>query len=520
VPFGTAVLSSCVMRMPLMRPFRLALVFACVQSAGCQDDTSAGGGTGGVIAGAGTTSGGTGGGVTTGGAPSFGGASTGGAGAPPAGGSVSGGSTATGGVAATAGGGSTSVGGTTGGAANGTTGGAANGGAAGNASSGAGGSAGSAGSAAGGSTSAKGLGACLLPTGSDFAVVQANYEKWKADLLTADGAGGYLRVRRPNSGTQVNSSNSEGIAYGMEISVYMDDQTTFDQLWNYEQHHLGANQLMEWEIGPNGDTLGQGAASDGDEDMAFALVMADKKWGGKGALPDTYLNYAKKQIDLIWEHEVDHTRADVLMPGDQFADGQVINISYFAPAYYRVFGQVTGKTADWNRAAQTSYDVIEATLNASNKNASNGLIPAWSTPAGVPMAPPNSGHPTWHQLDSCRTPFRVAQDYCWFNEPRALAYLKKIGGFYSGIGAANIVDAYNLDGTVHEGATLHLAAFVGGAGVGAMATSTDYAKLRDDAYSALAGWQTLNGGSTYYNESWSMLSLLMMTGRFVDLTAN
>ena len=351
-----------------------------------------------------------------------------------------------------------------------------------------------------------------------FADAQARYQNWKTDLLTADGAGGFLRVRRPNSGTQINSSNSEGIAYGLEIAVYMDDQETFDKLWQYEQLHLGKNGLMEWEIAPDGGTLSGGAASDGDEDMAFALVMADKKWGGKGSLPDTYLNYAKKQIDLIWQHEIDHSLGDVLIPGDQFGNGAVINISYFAPAYYRIFGQVTGKTAEWNRTVETSYDVLEATLTQANKNASNGLVPAWSTPAGAPMAPSGTSHPTHHQLDSCRTPFRIAQDYCWFGEPRALAYLEKINAFYAGVGAAQIVEGYNLDGTVFSGASLHLAAFVGGAGVGAMATP-QHAKLRDEAYVALAGWQTLIGGSIYYNESWSMLSLLMMSGKFEDLTA-
>jgi endo-1,4-beta-D-glucanase Y len=298
----------------------------------------------------------------------------------------------------------------------------------------------------------------------------------------------------------------------------MDDQETFDKLWQYEQLHLGKNGLMDWEIDPNGGLLSSGAASDGDEDMAFALVMADKKWGGKGSLPDTYASFAKKQIELIWQHEVDHQLGDVLMPGDQFGGGQVINISYFAPAYYRIFGQVTGKTAEWNRTLETSYDVLEATLNQANKNASNGLVPAWSTPAGAPMAPTGSSHPTHHQLDSCRTPFRLAQDYCWFGEPRALAYLQKINAFHAGVGAANLVDGYNLDGTPFAGANLHLAAFVGGAGVGAMATP-EHAKLRDEAYVAIAGWQSLLGGSLYYNESWSMLSLLMMSGHFEDLTA-
>ncbi|HET9959788.1 MAG TPA: glycosyl hydrolase family 8 [Polyangiaceae bacterium] len=411
------------------------------------------------------------------------------------------------------GGGSSSVGGGTsagagasmGGSAGATT---ATGGAAG---AGSGGFAGASGAAG-----IPGLGSCVLPNGANFEVVQANYEKWKATLLTADGAGGFLRVQRPNSGTQVRSSNSEGIAYGLEIAVYMNDQTTFDQLWKYEQIHLGKNGLMEWEISPTGTVLGSGAASDGDEDMAFALVMAHAKWGGQGTLSDTYLNYAKKQIDLIWKFEVDHSRNDVLTPGDNFADGSVINISYFAPAYYRIFGQVTGKQAEWNRVAKTSYDVIEATLNAANKNQSNGLVPAWSTPAGVPMAPPGSGHPTYHQLDSCRTPFRVAQDYCWFNEPRALDYLKKITAFYAAIGANNIVDGYDLDGKPHPKVNSPLAAFVGGAAAGAMALP-EYAKLRDESYVALAGWQTLLGDSIYYNYSWSMLSLLMLTGKFVNL---
>src|SRR6185369_3393541 len=150
----------------------------------------------------------------------------------------------------------------------------------------------------------------------------------------------------------------------------------------------------------------------------------------------------------------------------------------------------------------------------------NGLVPAWSTPAGVPQAPQgNSSAPLYHQLDSSRTPFRIAQDYCWFGTQRALTYLQKISGFYAGVGAANILDAYNLTGTPNSTASLHLAAFVGPAGVGAMATPA-YATLRDQAYAAIATPPGLLGGSLYYNESWTVLSLLMMNGRFLNLAAN
>ena len=125
------------------------------------------------------------------------------------------------------------------------------------------------------------------PAASD-AALQAAYARWKTDLITSDGAGGFQRVKRPNSGNPFNSSNSEGIGYGMIAAVYLDDQNLFDNLWKYEQLWIQSDGLMNWEINPQGTAAsGTGAATDGDEDMAFALVMADKKWGGRGSLATT-----------------------------------------------------------------------------------------------------------------------------------------------------------------------------------------------------------------------------------------
>jgi endo-1,4-beta-D-glucanase Y len=363
---------------------------------------------------------------------------------------------------------------------------------------------------------AQALGNCTAPAGASWSDAQAAYAKWKSDLLTSDGARGFLRVLRPNSPSAIDTSNSEGTAYGMILAVAMDDQPTFDALWGYEQLFLDGNGLMNWQIDPTGSgptAGGTGAATDADEDMAFALLWADHRWGGQGSLASTYHDIAITQINAIWQFEVDSSRAYALAPGDQFGGAAVINISYFAPAYYRLFGQATGQAANWNEVVESSYTILAASLNAANGNATNGLVPAWSTPAGVPQAP-NATLPTNYQLDSCRTPFRIGQDLCWNAEPRAKSYLAKISAFYQQIGASNIVDGYELNGTPDPtDPTVHQsAAFVGPAGVGAMSDAT-YSVLRDAAYKGVATLTELDG-TTYYTESWTALSLIMMNGGY------
>jgi endo-1,4-beta-D-glucanase Y len=360
------------------------------------------------------------------------------------------------------------------------------------------------------------LGHCTGPTSASWSDSRAAYAKWKSDLLTSAGARGFLRVLRPNSPNAVNTSNSEGTAYGMILAVAMDDQPVFDALWKYEQLFLDGNGLMNWEIDPTGSgptAGGSGAATDADEDMAFALLWADHRWGGQGSLASAYHDIAVKLIGTIWKYEVDPSRGNALAPGDQFGGASVINISYFAPAYYRLFGQVTGEQTNWNAVVESSYTILAATLNAANKNATNGLVPAWSTPAGVPQAP-NATLPTNDQLDSCRTPFRMGQDQCWYGEPRAKAYLAQISGFYQQVGASKIVNGYDLDGTpAPTNPTVHQsAAFVGPAGVGAMSDAT-FSVLRNSAYAGVATLSELDG-SLYYTESWTALSLVMMNGGY------
>jgi len=354
---------------------------------------------------------------------------------------------------------------------------------------------------------------CSYPTMADPEHARTAYQRWKDELVTADGAGGYLRVRRP--GTENDTTVSEGIAYGMIFAVVMDDQPLFDALWKYSQQYVNERGLMHWQIDAGGTVIGHGAATDADEDMAWALALAEEKWGGSGSLDEEYGSLARAQIQRIWDHEVNHEWGDLLVAGDSWPH-IVFNPSYFAPNQYRLFGKLTDNEEGWNRVIDKGYEVLMKSLDPELGNAENGLAPAWTDAEGRPTAA-FDGAPTHYQYDSARIPFRIGQDYCAFGEPRAKAYLDKVSAFFSAVGASGIVDGYELDGTPRpENPDAQAALFVGAAAVGAMSDPL-YAPLMNEGYQLLVTKEMLPP-SYYFNLCWQVFSLLMMTGNLFDYT--
>jgi endo-1,4-beta-D-glucanase Y len=357
---------------------------------------------------------------------------------------------------------------------------------------------------------------CSYPAGADPAKARQAYDRWKTELVTNEGAGENLRVRRPAN--EMDTTVSEGIAYGMIFSVVFGDQDQFDKLWKYAGSHANGNGLMAWRIQGDGSVTpgigDEGAATDADEDMAWALILADKKWGGSGSIGEPYIDAAKGQIERIWNHEVDHGRGELLLAGDSWGATVAHNPSYFAPNQYRRFAQVTGNMG-WLTVIEKNYAVLASTLKEMHGNQDNGLVPAWTDPEGNP-AQPWDGAPTHYQYDSARIPFRLGQDFCDYGEPRAKAYLDKTSTFFAGIGASMIVDGYELNGSPRAENPLpaQSALFVGAAGVGAMSDPSRIAFV--DATYQLMITKELYPPSYYYNLCWHVFSLLMMTGNLYD----
>jgi endo-1,4-beta-D-glucanase Y len=364
---------------------------------------------------------------------------------------------------------------------------------------------------------------CTLPHNADSTDALATYQLWKDTLVTSDGANGFRRVVRPDTPDgEVNSTVSEGIAYGMLLAALYDDQELFDDLYRYSLHWARDNGLMDWYIDAAGTQRcpGEsscGAATDSDEDIAFALILADAQWGGKGALDDTYANYATAQVGRVANNEV--AASGIIKPGDSWGGDDTLNLSYFAPAFYEAFTQ-HGNAEQWKSIIDTNYDALNASLNAKNGNQANGLVPAWSNKNGDTVVA-FDGAPTNYQYDSARTPCRIAMHYCWYGDERAKAYLDKVNSFFIPLGASKITDGYELDGTPKAEAAPEAssgsAVFVACAAMAAMSDPANEAFVAE-AYD-LVKTGTLTARSTYYQLSWTAMSMAFMTGNYFDFSS-
>jgi endo-1,4-beta-D-glucanase Y len=324
----------------------------------------------------------------------------------------------------------------------------------------------------------------VVATAVTDSMLQSEYAAWKASLVQ--------ECPSDNSAVVVKDGGqvvSEGIAYGMLISVNMDDQALFDKLWKFYTDHLDENGLMNWSMGvcdAPGNNMAH-AAADAELDALMALLQANAAWGG------TYVSDAQTLAGNILLHEVEECDGrTILKPGDVWGGcsdmtGQErINPSYFAPGYYRAFAKAfPDQAATWTALLEGSYELIPPI-----QTRLGGLFPDWSGVDGSDWYDAGYGY------DACRTPWRLATDYAWTAEPRALTALEGVASWVQqngGIPATNMPNNSAFNGTF------------------ALASIGDAANFDTQ----VGAW--LNSGGDdgpYFQATLRMLYLLVAGGRF------
>jgi len=296
----------------------------------------------------------------------------------------------------------------------------------------------------------------FLPTTFKTANLDKWYKSYKAQSNLLPACNGGIRTLSDES----NITKVESMGWSMTIAAYMDDQTTFDGLYKFYKSKLQGHGMMGWKTTCEGVSDG-GSASDGDLDVAFALVAGYWQWGG------TYKDEAVKVITTCKKLITNCSGTSVIVGGysggGAYGGCQETDISYFFPAYFRAFADITGDAA-WTKLADDTYTVL-----ANCANPTTGLVPDWHTFTGGTA----NGRNHTYKYDACRVPWRIALDYLWNGNEKAKEWCTKISNWANKVGPANIKDGYNLDGSAIG--QYHNMSFVGGFAVAAMCNSQEVA---------------------------------------------
>lgn len=384
----------------------------------------------------------------------------------------------------------------------------------------------------------------LMVQGQSGAVAPVNYsmstlnQAWadyKTNYITTSDAGPAPR-QRVVIGPYSSTTYSEGQAYGMMFAALFDEQELFDGLWLFAADHLDENGLMHWLNQGYQNVTGQGGATDADVDMGIALITACQKVrdGAWGTSPNgiDYCGAANSLINAIWDTEIDHPGPGPyaglddndgyeLIPGDlwnlkeDFPDG-IINFSYFAPAYFRVFQEFTGNTG-WQQVIDRNYEIAQTAQG----NSCAGFVSNWNNyEGGLQTVPWHGSTSEYWGWDAARYAWRVAMDRYWFDSAQSREAINPIGSFFASVGIRNIRAEYRLDGTAVNAYENQY--FTSNAASAIWAASDLSATSCGDASGQIItgnGQQAYNyfiqkSDNTYFSDSWRLLNMLLMTGNF------
>jgi len=354
------------------------------------------------------------------------------------------------------------------------------------------------------------------------------YRLWKLSYLKTGCGAGRFHV---DPGSDVSGSPSgrgiavsEGQGYGMLIAVYMagsdpDAKRIFDGMYAFFRDHpsIGSPDLMAWKQVEGCTDLvpgGTHSSTDGDMDIAYALLLADRQWGSDGAID--YHAAAFKVIAAL-KAKVVNQQTHTLLLGDwvSASDPRYYNgtrSSDFMLDHLRVYAAATGD-AEWTRVADATYAVIAGMQ--STYSPKTGLLPDFiqnidSAPAPAEPHYLESDSDGRYAYNACRAPWRIATDYLLNGDQRALAVLTPINKWVRASAAGkpqNVYGGYQLDGTA--AANAFSIAFAAPLGVGAMISADNQEWLN-------ALWDQVAGSSVqgYYRDTLKLLSMIVMSGNW------
>lgn len=350
------------------------------------------------------------------------------------------------------------------------------------------------------------------------------WDQWKAKYVArACGAGRRVVLAGAGAG---NLTVSEAHGYGMILAALMaghdpEAQEIFDGMFAFYRDHPSSITpgLMAWNQARScQDAGGSDSASDGDLDIAFALLLADRQWGSCGVVD--YSAAAAAIIAAIRAGDLDPTGRIVKLgdwvPNDGSAHATATRSSDFLPDHYRAFAAATSD-ASWDDLVEHTWQIV-GSLQAGSSPAT-GLLPDFAVNALSAPAPAAPGflegaNDGAYDYNACRDPWRLATDWIVNGETRARTSVGKIETWIrsaTGGDPAKIRSGYQLDGTPSAGSDYLSMAFVAPIGAGAVVDSANQPWL-NDVWDRVVATPLSDGG--YYENTLKLLSMIVMSGNW------
>ena len=319
-----------------------------------------------------------------------------------------------------------------------------------------------------------------------------------------------------------NDVRSEGMSYGMMLSVQLDHRTEFDKLWGWAKKYMAYapgsawDGYFCWQCRPDGTKLGGSNASDGEAYFVTALFLAAERWG-----ESRYADEANAILTKVMNKDGERTgvynlynkeNGLITFVPDRMGHG-FTDPSYQLPAFLDKWAQVASADRPfWERAATEARRHLIASAHPET-----GLYPDYSEYDGRAYRWPHAGYDTSiYMYDAIRCAMNVGMDYYLWGKDKAnqTEVMARLLTFFRRDGFRHA--HFALDGSDAFGE--YTQGMAGANAVGAVALadsdSPEHRELAREYVQRLWDAQPPTGKFRYYEGLVYFLSMLHVSGHF------
>ena len=274
---------------------------------------------------------------------------------------------------------------------------------------------------------------------------------------------------------------------------------------------------MAWAQNTHNQDLDKTSASDGDIDIAYSLLLANKQWGSQGTI--NYLQEAKSMIADIMQYEINHKTWSVLLSNAIEYDSKDYfdtRSSDFMPANFKAFEQATGDTR-WYKVIDNGYKLLDYMQREYSPDA--GLVPDFIVHLNKKAKPAaahylESVYDGEYTYNACRVPWRVVTDYLLYGDERSKAFVQKINHWIretTGNNTYNLSAGYTLAGNDIKGRNFEALSFITPFAVSAMVDKNNQQWLNSIWDYTI---QFKLKDFDYYDNTIKMLNMIIISGNY------